>query len=161
MGGRNARMATSSGAVSLLLAAQPVRFVIVGGVCFVSVLSLFALMRLAFTLPLAATIAYAIGAAASFELNRRWTFGAAARDWDQAGRFVVITVAAIALNTWLLQALVTELTAPEIAAEILALLCIAPLTFLAYRHWGFRSDGPGLTLSPSVATSGAGATDGE
>lgn len=138
------------------LAWPPVRFVIVGSTCFASVLLLFDVLRGVLALPFAATIAYAAGAAASYELNRSWTFGLRSRDWPQAGRFAVITAVAMVLNAGLLRSFVAMSTLPGLAAEVLALLSIAPLTFLAYRYWAFRMDRQGVTLSPGVVTSGAG-----
>lgn len=164
MEGGFARTAKVSGrhGTRSLLARRPVRFVAVGGACFVSVVVIFEALRRVVPLPVAATIAYAAGASASFELNRSWTFGQRERSWSQAGRFVVITAAAMATNALVLQAIVATGEVPEVAAEILALACIAPMTFLAYRFWGFRSDGdPALLPTQGPAPGHAGAGTGE
>jgi len=147
-----------------LFALRPVRFVAVGGTCFVSVVLIFEALRRVLPLPVAATIAYAAGATASFELNRSWTFGQRERSWAQAGRFLVITAAAMAANALLLPAIVAGHEVPEVGAEIITLLCIAPATFLAYRFWSFRSDegdAAGLLPSAGAVTGHAGAGSGE
>lgn len=144
-----------------LLAARPVRFVVVGGICFTSVLLLFEALRRVLPLPVAATIAYAAGATTSFELNRTWTFGQRERSWAQVARFLTITAAAMAANAVLVQAIVGTHEIPALAAEVMSLACIAPLTFLAYRHWGFRATDEGLRLTPAAATGHAGARSGE
>jgi putative flippase GtrA len=145
------------------LAVRPVRFLVVGGTCFVSVVLIFEALRRALPLPVAATLAYAVGATASYELNRSWTFGRTERTWPQAARFLTITGAAMAANALLLQAIVATYGVPEVAAEVVALACLAPLTFLAYRFWGFRAaDDEGLRLGPGGAVmSSAGAEAAE
>lgn len=144
-----------------LLAARPVRFVLVGGICFTSVVLIFEALRRVLPLSLAATLAYAAGATASFELNRSWTFGRRDRSWGQAARFLAITAAAMATNAALLPAIVAVSDIHEVAAEVVTLLCIAPLTFLAYRYWGFRADDERLRLTPGTAAGHAGAGAGE
>jgi putative flippase GtrA len=141
-----------------------VRFVVVGGMCFTSVLVLFEALRRVLPLPVAATMAYAAGATTSYELNRAWTFGQRERSWAQVGRFITITAAAMATNAVLLQAIVGTHDLPALAAEVVSLACIAPLTFLAYRHWGFRAADEGLRLTPAAvaaATGHAGAGSAE
>jgi putative flippase GtrA len=144
-----------------LLAARPVRFVVVGATCFVSVLLIFAALRQALPLPAATMVAYAVGAAISFELNRSWTFGQRERSWAQATRFLTITAAAMATNAVLMQALVAAHERHELVAEVLSLSCIAPLTFLAYRFWGFRSHDEPLRLGPATVTGHAAAGSGD
>ncbi len=120
-----------------ILRLRPVRFVLVGAGCFGLVLAGFSLLRLVAPLPVAATLAYALGASTSYELNRSWTFGLRSRSREQVARFALISAAAMALNGGLVEAFARQPWAPELAAEMLSLACIAPLTFLAYRHWGF------------------------
>jgi putative flippase GtrA len=129
-----------------------VRFVVVGATCFLCVLFIFEALRRVLPLTLAATLGYAAGAATSYELNRFWTFGRPERSWAQATRFLAITAAAMATNAVLLQAIVAAYDVPELAAEGLSLSCIAPLTFLAYRFWGFREQDEGMRLEPATAT---------
>jgi putative flippase GtrA len=151
----------SSYAAHRLLAARSVRFVAVGAICFVSVLLIFEALRRVLPLSLAATLAYAAGAATSYELNRSWTFGGRERSWGQVLRFLTITAAAMATNAGLLQAIVGAYAIPEVAADVVALACIAPLTFLAYRFWGFRAPDPRLRLAPGAVAGHAGAGGGE
>ncbi len=163
MGRACARGAGRSGArrERQLLAARPVRFVVVGGICFTSVVLIFEALRRVLPLPVAATVAYAVGATTSFELNRSWTFGQRERSWVQAGRFLVITAAAMAANAVLLQAIVATEDMREVVAEVVSLVCIAPLTFCAYRLWGFRAEAEGLRLTPAPVTGAAGAGNRE
>jgi putative flippase GtrA len=163
MGGGLARMAKGAGRGRLarLLALPPARFVVVGGICFASVILIFEALRRVLPLPVAATLAYAAGATASYELNRSWTFGQRGRTWAQVGRFATITAAAMATNAALLQAIVAAWDMHEVAAEVVTLICIAPLTFLAYRLWGFRAEAEPLRLAPGAITGHAGAGNGE
>jgi putative flippase GtrA len=163
MGEADARRARRAGAAAAarLLAARPLRFVVVGGICFTSVVLLFEALRRVLPLSVAATLAYAVGATASYELNRSWTFGQRERSWAQVGRFITITAAAMATNAALLPAFVGGFGIHEVAAEVLTLACIAPLTFLAYRAWGFRRSEDGLMLGPGTAPGHAGAGGGD
>jgi len=140
-----------------LLAARPVRFVVVGGTCFVSVLLIFGALRHLLPLAAAATLAYAAGAAASYELNRSWTFGQRERSWAQATRFLTITAAAMATNAVLLSSIVAAYDIHALLAEGVSLSCIAPLTFLAYRYWGFRTPVEGMRLTPATVAAHPGA----
>lgn len=124
-----------------LLASRPARFVIVGGTCFATVVLLFEALRHALPLPFAATIAYGLGAIASYELNRTWTFGLRSRDWAQAGRSWSSPPSPWRSRRSCCRTFVATWPAPDVAMEILALLCIAPLTFRAYGRWGFAPMG--------------------
>jgi putative flippase GtrA len=118
---------------------QFVRFVVVGCSCFVVVVLTFMALRLLLPRPAAAVCAYGLGAVLSYELSWSWTFRAGRRSGGQAVRFAVVTAAAMALNALGLQGLVGA-GMDEVAAEILTLACLAPLTFAAQRAWSFRAE---------------------
>jgi putative flippase GtrA len=119
---------------------QFLRFGIVGGLCFVLTLATFsALHALGVHYVLAGVLGYAAGIALGFQLNRNWTFQAhhgSAR--HQAAKFLVVSAMGIALNALLLHLFVETAGWAEFPAEIVTVLCIAPVTFTINRMWAFR-----------------------
>jgi putative flippase GtrA len=87
----------------------------------------------------AAVIAGLAAFLVSFLLNRRWTFaGHATAAGPQGARYLLVFVAAIALGVVLLTLLVELTGIPAVAAQIAAIVIVAPLSFLAQRTWVFQ-----------------------
>lgn len=90
---------------------------------------------------LAAVVAAAVAMVASFFANRRWTFSDAQERTtgrqlsEYSAIFVTASLAALAVLAFL-----TEVGGvPKVAAQALALMTIAPLSFLAQRLITFRA----------------------
>ena len=89
---------------------------------------------------LAAVIAALAALLASFTLNRGWTFpGRAAPIHHQGARYALVFAAAVALGVVLLTFFVEVAGLPEVAAQVAAILVVAPLSFLVQRAWVFRA----------------------
>jgi putative flippase GtrA len=75
----------------------------------------------------------------SFILNRRWTFtGQATAAGPQGARYLLVYAAAVALGLVLLTLFVEVTGFPTVAAQVAAIVIVAPLSFLAQRTWVFE-----------------------
>jgi putative flippase GtrA len=87
----------------------------------------------------AAVIAGLVAFVVSFLLNRRWTFtGRATPAGPQGVRYLLVFAAAVALGVGLLTLFVELTGMPNVAAQVAAIVIVAPLSFLAQRAWVFR-----------------------
>ncbi|HEX7944467.1 MAG TPA: GtrA family protein, partial [Phenylobacterium sp.] len=75
----------------------------------------------------------------SYVGNARWTFSAPLWSPAQAARFVVVSLAGLALNQALTAAFSQGLRWPPVASVIVAALAVPALSFVAARLWVFRS----------------------
>jgi putative flippase GtrA len=74
----------------------------------------------------------------SYVGNALWTFGAALWSPAQAGRFLLVSLAGLALNQALTLLLSERLHWPARASVLVAALAVPTLSFLAARLWVFR-----------------------
>jgi putative flippase GtrA len=96
---------------------------------------------------LAAVLAGLVALVASFLLNRYWTFmSRTAPIHHQGVRYVVVFASAVALGVVLLTFFVEVAGLPEVAAQVAAILVVAPVSFLVQRAWVFR--GPRRSAAP-------------
>jgi putative flippase GtrA len=119
---------------------QVARFVAVGASGYVLNLITFTLLLTVAGVHyrVAATGAFLVALANNFFWHRHWTFQAkAGRPGGQAARFVAICVTAFALDLLALSLLVDVAGAPTVASQALTIALVAPLTFLANKHWTF------------------------
>ena len=129
---------------------QFLRFLVAGGIAALANFG----SRIAFSLALPYTIAivlaYLVGMATAFALNRAFVFtGAANPVAQQAWRFVLVNVAAVAqtlaisllLARWALPALGVVQHAETIAHAVGVLVPVFT-SYLGHRHWSFRSAEP-------------------
>jgi putative flippase GtrA len=84
-------------------------------------------------------VAFAVAAASNFRLNRRFTFAAAGhrRASTQFGRFLTVSVAALASDLIVLALLVESAGLPEFVSALAAIGCTTPASFGANRLWTF------------------------
>jgi putative flippase GtrA len=94
---------------------------------------------------LAAVVAAVAALLASFALNRGWTFPG--RD-GRLDRYALVFASAVALGVAALTLFVEVAGLPEVAAQVAAILVVAPLSFLAQRAWVFRA--PRRSAAPRV-----------
>jgi putative flippase GtrA len=88
----------------------------------------------------AAVVAALAALLASFLLNRGWTFpGRDAPIHHQGARYALVFASAVALGVVLLTFFVEVAGLPEVAAQVAAILVVAPLSFLVQRAWVFRA----------------------
>ena len=88
----------------------------------------------------AAVLAALVALLASFLLNRGWTFpGRAAPIHHQGARYALVFASAVALGVVVLTFFVEVAGLPEVAAQVVAIIVVAPLSFLVQRAWVFRA----------------------
>jgi putative flippase GtrA len=123
---------------------EAARFAVVGVLQNVLNVAVFALTTAVGVHYRAAAVAAALVALlASFLLNRGWTFpGRAAPVHHQGARYALVFASAVALGVALLTFFVEVAGLPEVAAQVAAILVVAPISFLAQRSWVFRAPRP-------------------
>jgi putative flippase GtrA len=120
------------------LAAQAIRFALVGATNTALTLCAYALLVLAGVPgPLAGAVGWAIGAANGYRLNRGWTFRSALRGITPAVRYVAVQALGAgldALGVWLA---VGDGHLHRLEGEIAILPAVTLLTFVLCRGWVF------------------------
>jgi putative flippase GtrA len=85
----------------------------------------------------ASAVAFCVGAANSYVLNRRWTFASDGRRVPEALRFAVVQGVGLAINLCLLFLLVHDAGVLHLVAQVLVFPVASAATFLLSRHWAF------------------------
>jgi putative flippase GtrA len=120
------------------LAAQGLRFAIVGATNTALTLCAYALLVLAgFPGPVAGAVGWALGAANGYRLNRGWTFRSALRGLTPAARYVAVQAVGAgldALGVWLV---VGDWHLHHLEGEVAILPAVTLLTFALCRGWVF------------------------
>jgi putative flippase GtrA len=119
---------------------QLARFTAVGASGYVVNLATFAICVHALDLDfrIAAVIAFLVAVTNNFWWNRHWTFEAhAGHPGHQAARFLVVSVAAFAVNFALLEVLVSVAGLPEVVAQAIAVAAATPCNFIGNKLWTF------------------------
>ena len=98
-------------------------------------------LRLAVPYLPAGALAYGLGAANGFVLNRAWTF----RVRGRPSRYCVVAGAGLAANALLLRAAV-GMSVPRELAQVAVAAPVTLVTFALSRSWAFASDVPSLRL---------------
>jgi putative flippase GtrA len=119
---------------------QLVKFGLVGGSGYLINLAVFAILseNLGLHHVAAAIGAFCVAVTNNFVLNRHWTF--AARDGHagfQAMRFFTISIAGLAINLIVLEALVTGAGLGGLASQAIAVAIAMPFNFLGNKLWTF------------------------
>jgi putative flippase GtrA len=119
--------------------AQALRFAVVGTSGYGLNLSVYALgLAAGLDFRLAASSSFLAAAANNYTWHRLWTFRAEGKVAVEGARFLAVSLAALAANVAVLSALVA-LGRGELDAQAAAILLVAPLSFLANKHWSFRA----------------------
>lgn len=116
------------------------RFATVGASGYFVNIAVYALAvhELAIPYVLAAVLAFVVAATNNFLWNRYWTFKATHRHPVlQAGRFLVVSIAALGVNLLLLELFVAGLGAAKVPSQAIAVACATPLSFVANKLWSF------------------------
>lgn len=134
---------------------QAIRFCVVGASGYIVNLIVFAVLVTTVDVhhAVAATAAFVVAVTNNFCLNRLWTFQR--RDGNagiQGVRYLIVSVAALAVNLLLLEALIA-VSVPEITAQAIAVLLVTPFNFLLNRRWTF--------VAPAAEADGDPSPDGE
>lgn len=120
------------------LAAQALRFAIVGATNTALTLCAYALLVLAGVPgPVAGAVGWALGAANGYRLNRGWTFRSALRGLTPAARYVAVQAVGAgldALGVWLV---VGDWHLQHLEGEVAILPAVTLLTFALCRGWVF------------------------
>ena len=87
---------------------------------------------------IAAVIAFLVAVSNNFWWNRHWTFDArAGHAGQQAARFLIVSVAAFAVNFAVLEALVVGAGLKEVVAQAIAVAAATPCNFIGNKLWTF------------------------
>lgn len=119
---------------------QLVKFGLVGGSGYLINLAVFSLLSSDLDLhqALAAVGAFCVAVTNNFVWNRHWTF--AAQDGHagfQAVRFFAVSIAALAINLLVLEALLLSTSLGELSAQAIAVAVAMPFNFLGNKLWTF------------------------
>lgn len=135
--------------------AQFTRFLVVGASnTAVSLVAYTVLIWLDLVYAVAGAIAFTLGAANGYVLNRRWTFSA--RDTrERRAKYVVVQLAGLGVTTLLLWLFVSVGDVDRIVAYALTVPIVTVATFVASRGWVFRSRSRGTSaLAPRARPRG-------
>jgi dolichol-phosphate mannosyltransferase len=119
---------------------QLLKFGVVGGSGYLVNLAVFAVLSAGLGLHYAAAAvgAFCVAVTNNFLWNRHWTFGAGDRPAGfQAVRFFAVSVAALAINLAVLEALIAGAEMGELPAQAIAVAVAMPFNFLGNRLWTF------------------------
>jgi dolichol-phosphate mannosyltransferase len=119
---------------------QLFKFGLVGASGYIINLGVFALLNdtLGIHYSLAAVGAFCVAVSNNFFWNRHWTFAAGdGHAGFQAIRFFTISLAALAINLVVLEALVAGASLGELPAQAIAVAVAMPFNFLGNKLWAF------------------------
>jgi putative flippase GtrA len=119
---------------------QLFKFGLVGGSGYVINLGVFALLSNSFGVHhlIAAVGAFCVAVSSNFFWNRHWTFVAGhGHAGFQAARFFAVSIAALAINLVVLEALVSGGTLGDLPAQAIAVAVAMPFNFLGNKLWTF------------------------
>jgi putative flippase GtrA len=114
------------------------RFSIVGATNTTLTLLTYALLlRAGLWYAAASVIGVGVGMVNGYTWNRLWTFRTSGPVAPQLARYVVVSLAGMAVSVGLLALLVEELDVGAFVAQVLALPAVVAVTFSANRRWTF------------------------
>jgi dolichol-phosphate mannosyltransferase len=119
---------------------QLLKFGLVGGSGYLINLAVFAVLagNLGIHHSVAAIGAFAVAVTNNFLWNRHWTFGPGNGPASfQAVRFFAVSVASLAINLVVLEALLASGSCGELLAQAIAVAVAMPFNFLANKLWTF------------------------
>jgi putative flippase GtrA len=121
---------------------QLLKFGIVGGSGYAINIAVFALLTSGLGMhhiP-AAVGAFCVAVFNNFLWNRYWTFGPGEdHPAFQAARFFAVSVAALAINLIVLEALIAGTSLGDVTAQAIAVAVAMPFNFLGNKLWTFAS----------------------
>jgi putative flippase GtrA len=119
---------------------QLFKFGVVGGSGYLINLGVFAFLsgNLGVYHAVAAIGAFCVAVTSNFLWNRYWTFGPGeGLAHMQAARFFAVSVACLAINLIVLEAIVANSSISELAAQAIAVAVAMPFNFLGNKLWTF------------------------
>jgi len=119
---------------------QLFKFGLVGVTGYLVNLAVFALLAdgLGAHYVLAAVAAFGVAVSNNFFWNRHWTFAAGDGNRGfQAARFFTVSIAALAVNLVVLEALIVGTSLRALTAQAIAVAVAMPLNFLGNKLWTF------------------------
>jgi putative flippase GtrA len=119
---------------------QLLKFGVVGGSGYLINLAVFAILsgNVGIHHTAAAIGAFCVAVTSNFLWNRYWTFGPEGGSAGfQAIRFFAVSIASLAINLVVLEALVAGDTVGELGAQAIAVAVAMPFNFLGNKLWTF------------------------
>jgi putative flippase GtrA len=125
------------------IAARVARFLVVGGLNTAFCYALFRVFLRALggrpeAAGLAQGVAYGVGVAVSYAVNRRWTFQSGGAHGRALPRFVAAQLSTLALSTVVIQLAVTAGGLAPTPAWVLATAFTTAANFVTQQYWVFR-----------------------
>ncbi len=126
-----------------LIRNQQVAFLVVGGFNTANGFALFVVFQALFGdgfvhYMSALFAANAIALVVAFNLHRRFVFRVHGHLWRDFGRFLVVNLGMLGLNTVLLPSLVEVVHMPVVPAQVVATVVILVLSYAGHRWFSFR-----------------------
>jgi putative flippase GtrA len=115
------------------------KFLVVGASGYVVNLAVYASLVEGWGAHRAAAVSFVVSAANNYLWNHLWTFkGSSGRVGAQGMRFLVVSLAAFAVNQLWLVVFVDWLDWRKVAAQAVAIVLVTPLNFIGNKLWSFR-----------------------
>jgi putative flippase GtrA len=121
-------------------AAQPARFLVVGGAGYgVNLLTFAVLVAAGMKYVAASIVSYLVSNALMYLGNRYFTFRLGNEGfWSAYGRYLLVGFVVVALNAVVRALLVEGAGLDETLAQALSLLIVTPAAFVLFKRWTFR-----------------------
>ena len=109
------------------------KYVLIGGVLFVTEWLLFVLLTLVISIAVTNFIAMAVGATVGFLLNGRFAFQNSSNIWRSAALYIVLFFINLAFSTLAIWFLMDTFSISKNIAKFLTMPCIVMWNFILYR----------------------------
>ena len=86
----------------------------------------------------ASGLAFAVAVVNNYLLNRWWTFRSSGTMGTEFLKFLVVSVAGLALNELVFWAFRAQLDLHVMLSQLLAIACVLPFNFIVNKLWSFR-----------------------
>ncbi|OIO20049.1 MAG: hypothetical protein AUJ37_01350 [Candidatus Magasanikbacteria bacterium CG1_02_41_34] len=122
-----------------IISPQLIRFIFVGSVNMVLSYSIFliCIYFFYFHYTLALIVEYFFGILNSYFWNRRWTFKSDGNVKKEIRKFIFVYLVMFGLNYVLLSIFIDLINMRVFFAQMVAIIIITPVTFLAHKMWSF------------------------
>lgn len=86
----------------------------------------------------ASSLAFAVAVVNNYLLNRWWTFRSSGTMSTEFPKFLVVSIAGLALNELLFYVFRAQLDLHVMVSQLLAIACVLPFNFIVNKLWSFR-----------------------
>lgn len=86
----------------------------------------------------ASALAFCVAVGNNFLLNRLWTFRSSGPIHHEFGKFFLVSLAGLGLNSACFSVFRGHFALPVLISQLVAIACVLPFNFLANKLWSFR-----------------------